>query len=96
MIDASKRFTQSPCEHKRNINSMTQKAISNNTTREIQTIGQTDFLNILYPQLPTEALVRTALYSSLKRVRCRHSGHVQLNNSKQTNIGTETGTESKC
>ena len=61
---------------------MTQKTISNNTSREIQTIGQTDFLNVLYPQPPA---------ANWLELRCIHpeTGEVQtfwtqLNNPKQT------------
>lgn len=61
---------------------MTQKTISNNTSREIQTIGQNDFLNVLYPQAPAKNWLE---------LRCIHpeTGEVltfwtQLNNQRQT------------
>ncbi len=61
---------------------MTQKTISNNTSREIQTIGQIDFLKVLYPQQTTEGWFE---------LRCIHpeTGEVQafwtqLNNPQQT------------
>jgi len=61
---------------------MTQKTISNNTSHEIQTIGQNDFLHVLYPQGSAEHWLE---------LRCIHpeTGEVQtfwtqLHNVKQT------------
>ena len=60
---------------------MTQKMISNNTSREIQSINQNDFLHILYPQCSTEHwLELRCIHPTTQEVK---TFWAQINNQKQ-------------